>query len=77
MHPDSFCKLSVIICLQKRVFPPEGGLISKIIPEVIFSAVALSTKLDSPGMLTSGIVISDAEYSRYFTLTLHFLKFFY
>jgi hypothetical protein len=66
MHIDPLSKQSVIICLQKIVLPPPGGLISNIIPELVFSAVACPTKLESPGILTAGIILIDVEYLRFF-----------
>jgi len=66
MHIDPLSKQFVIICLQKIVLPPPGGLISNIIPELVLSALACPTKLESPGILTSGIILLDVEYLRFF-----------
>jgi hypothetical protein len=41
--------------------PPPGGLISNIIPESFFSAAACPIKLESPGIIASGIILIDVE----------------
>jgi hypothetical protein len=66
IHTVPLSRASVIICRQKRVLPPPGGLISKIIAESVFSAVASPNKLESPGILNSGIILIDVEYLGFF-----------